>query len=133
MIASAFITMKPKFAFRFAAAFILAIASRAQSDQGEAQKTLQPPIAFSIPHSWTRRGLVMERQKDEQGSSVSGDPCIVWDEAINGWRMVFFHAPPGHAQAICLNHHDPGPGQWKFEGPLPVTNPKVVGGFHKPF
>jgi len=88
---------------------------------------------FSIPHSWTRRGLIMERQKDEQGSGVSGDPCIVWDEAIRGWRMVLFHDPPGHAQAICLNHDDLGPGQWKYEGPLPVKNPKVVGGFHKPF
>jgi hypothetical protein len=93
----------------------------------------EPTHPFTIPHSWTRRGLILERQKDKQGSGVSGDPCIVWDEAINGWRMVLFHDPPGHAQAICLNHDDLGPGQWKFEGPLPVTNPKVVGGFHKPF
>ena len=53
-------------------------------------------MSFKIPWVWTRRGLVLERQKDEHVSSVSGDPCIVWDEAINGWRMVFFYSPPGH-------------------------------------
>lgn len=86
---------------------------------------------FTIPSSWTRRGVVLERQKG--GHGVSGDPCIVWDEAINGWRMVLFYDPGGHAQAICTNRDDLGPGQWKFEGPLPVANPEAVGGFHKPF
>ncbi len=75
----------------------------------------------------------MERTKDERNSSVSGDPCIVWDDAINRWRMVFFFWPPGHAQAVCLNRDDLGPGNWKMEGPLPVTNPDAVGSFHKPF
>ena len=90
---------------------------------------------FTIPKAWLRRGLVLERPKEEnqQESLVSGDPCIVWDEAINGWRMVFFHSPPGHGQAVCLNRTDLGPGQWKLEGPLAVANPEVVGGFHKPF
>jgi|SRR5208283_4040746 len=88
---------------------------------------------FTIPSSWTRRGVVLERQKDGKDSGLSGDPCIVWDEAINGWRMVLFYYPPGHAQAVCLNRDDVGPGQWRFEGPLPVANPQAVGGFHKPF
>src|SRR5437588_1281788 len=86
---------------------------------------------FAVPRAWTRRGLVLARQKEDFG--VSGDPCIVWDEAIKGWRMVFFYSPPGHAQAICLNRDDVGPGQWKLEGPLLVANPQTVGGFHKPF
>ncbi len=47
--------------------------------------------------------------------------------------MVFFHTPEGHAQAICTNRNDLGHGNWKLEGPLPVTNPEVVGDFHKPF
>jgi hypothetical protein len=129
-------SMKAGLALRLAlaaATFILGVTSRAQNDQGEAQKKLEPPRAFTIPHSWTRRGLVLKREKDEHDWGVSGDPCIVWDDSINGWRMVFFHDPQGHAQAVCLNHDDPGPGQWKFEGPLPVANPKAVGGFHKPF
>jgi len=32
-----------------------------------------------------------------------------------------------------MNRDDVGPGQWTFEGPLPVTNPQVVGAFQKPF
>jgi hypothetical protein len=115
-------------------AFVIQSVSMVLAIPQEAPKErTEPAHGFTIPHSWARRGPIMERQKDEQGSGVSGDPCIVWDEAINGWRMVLFHDPPGHAQAICLNHDDLGPGQWKFEGALPVTNPKVVGGFHKPF
>src|SRR6266850_3942142 len=95
------------------AAFISQVVSVVLASAQEAPKEKpESPHGFSIPHSWTRRGLVMERQKDEQGSGVSGDPCVVWDQAINGWRMVLFHAPPGHAQAICLNHDDLGPGQW---------------------
>ena len=86
---------------------------------------------FVIPNTWARQGVVLERQKADSG--VCGDPCIVWDEDIHGWRMVLFYSPPGHAQAICTNLADLGPGQWMFEGPLPVTNPEVVGGFHKPF
>src|ERR1043166_2459515 len=86
---------------------------------------------FAIPNAWTRRGLVLERPHKDSG--VRGDPCIVWDDASPGWRMVLFYAPPGHAQAVCTNRDDPGPGQWKLEGPLPVTNPEAVGGFHKPF
>src|SRR5262249_25236336 len=69
---------------------------------------------FAIPTGWTRRGLVLERQHKDKG--VSGDPCIVWDDAVQGWRMVLFYDPPGHAQAVCTNRDDPGPGHWKLEG-----------------
>jgi len=102
-----------------------------QSTPQPPAKNNEPRVEIAIPASWTRRGVVLERQRGEQG--VSGDPCIVWDEAIHGWRMVLFYDPPGHAQAVCKNLADLGPGQWKLEGPLPVANPKVVGGFHKPF
>ena len=37
---------------------------------------------FTIPSAWTRRGVVLKRQQDDKG--VSGDPCIVWDEMIDG-------------------------------------------------
>src|ERR1700722_4461910 len=92
-----------------------------------------PEHGFTIPNAWVRKGLVLTNEAGGKGSGVSGDPCIVWDDAIKGWRMVFFHTPEGHAQAINLNQKDPALGQWKLEGPLPVTNPAVVGGFHKPF
>ena len=75
----------------------------------------------------------MEREKDGRISSVSGDPCIVWDDAVKGWRMVFFYWPPGHSQAVCFNRDDLGPGNWTMEGPLPVTNPEAIGSFQKPF
>lgn len=86
---------------------------------------------IAIPVRWTRNGLVLPRQSG--ASSVSGDPCIVWDEGVGAWRMVLFYAPPGSAQAICSNLDADGRGDWKIEGPIPVTNPEVVGGFHKPF
>jgi len=86
---------------------------------------------FVIPKAWTRQGLVIERYQADKG--VSGDPCIVWDEDIQGWRMVLFYDPWGAAQAVCMNRDNIGPGQWKVEGPLNVANPEVVGFFHKPF
>ena len=86
---------------------------------------------FVIPKTWTRQGLVIERYQADRG--VSGDPCIVWDEDIKGWRMVLFYDPWGCAQAICTNPDDLGPGQWKVEGRLNVTNLEVMGGYHKPF
>ena len=108
------------------------VTSGAQA-QDASQKTANSELraGFAIPSAWSRRGVVLERKRSDGG--VSGDPCIVWDETIPGWRMVLFYDPPGHAQAICTNRDDLGPGQWKLEGPLPVTNPQAVGGFHKPF
>src|SRR5262249_24608375 len=103
----------------------------AQDERGNSNRAQQQPYRFAIPRTWTRRGVVLERHKGEHG--VSGDPCIVWDETIRGWRMVLFYDPPGHGQAVCTNRDNLGSGQWKFEGPLPVTNPEAVGGFHKPF
>jgi len=90
------------------------------------------PVKFQIPTHWQREGLVLSRKAGED-SGVAGDPCIVWDPDIDSWRMVLFYSPPGHAQAVCLSKNDLGPGQWKFQGPLQVTNPNAVGGFHKPF
>src|ERR1700760_1680793 len=67
---------------------------------------------LNIPTRWERRGLVLPRQAGHE-SSVSGDPCIVWDDAIGGWRMVLFYDPPGTAQAICMNRDDLSGGQRK--------------------
>jgi hypothetical protein len=86
---------------------------------------------FVIPDAWTRQGLVIERHQADKG--VSGDPCIVWDEDIQAWRMVLFYDPWGAAHAICTNLDNLGPGQWELEGRLNVANPETVGFFHKPF
>jgi hypothetical protein len=90
------------------------------------QKSKDPASSAIQPNGYSifLTALVLERQRPDQG--VSGDPCIVWDEAIRGWRMVLFCDPWGHAQAICTNRDDLGPGQWKLEGPLPVTNPESL-------
>jgi hypothetical protein len=117
----------------YVASFFVMSASLAQDVGKQPKETVERRRSFTIPKAWTRSGLVLERQKGERGSGVCGDPCIVWDEAINGWRMIFFYSPPGHGQAVCLNRDDVGPGKWKLEGPLPVANPQAVGGFHKPF
>src|SRR5579872_7089934 len=87
--------------------------------------TMRQDHGFSIPNHWNRKGVVLERSKSDAG--VVGDPCIVWDEDIEGWRMFLFHDPPGHGQSVCMDREDIGPGRWKYEGPLGVTNPEAVG------
>jgi len=59
---------------------------------------------FAIPHAWTRRGVVLERQPGDKG--VSGDPCIVWDEAI---------IPPGAENAFDSKHTDAVTGYYFSE------------------
>lgn len=92
-------------------------------------------MRYDIPRSWRRCGLVLARDTSATTCSVAGDPCIVWDEEISGWRMVLFFSPPGHGQAICRTPADIGPGRWEFLGPLPFSNPTdLLGGTtHKPF
>jgi hypothetical protein len=66
---------------------------------------------------------------------VVGDPCIVRDDDIDGWRMFLFFSPPGCGHAICPKGLEPGPGHWKLEGSLVFTNPKELcgGSTHKPY
>lgn len=90
-------------------------------------------IKISIPTDWERRGLAVGRRLTDTGESVAGDPCIVWDDEVNGWRMLLFYAPPGHAHAVC---RDPlGRGPWTVEGPLSFVNPEALlgGHTHKPY
>lgn len=87
------------------------------------------------PAGWRRCGLVIPRNATGPGSEVVGDPCVVWDEDIDGWRMFLFYSPPGCGQAICPAGLGDGPGRWQVEGPLVFTNPRDIlgGGTHKPF
>ena len=88
-----------------------------------------------LPAAWTHEGLVLPRKHDGGNSDVVGDPCIVWDEAIPGWRMFLFYDPPGCGQAICRDRASVGAGHWTFLGPLAFTNPDAMihGGLHKPW
>lgn len=94
-----------------------------------------PGAGFEIPTRWKRGGLVLPRAAEGDGSRVLGDPCIVWDEEINGWRMVLFSEPPGHAHAVCRSATDVGPGQWELLGRMEFTNPHDAphGTTHKPY
>ena len=68
-------------------------------------------MKYDITNTWRRCGLVQARdQSAAGGSSVAGDPCIVWDEELSVWRMVLFFDPPGHAHAVCHTKDDVGPG-----------------------
>lgn len=69
------------------------------------------PNGITIPRRWRRLGLVVPRAENGDKTSVAGDPCIVWDEDLPGWRMVLFFEPPGHARAVCRTPEDVGPGR----------------------
>jgi hypothetical protein len=77
-------------------------------------KAIAKVARFDIPHSWKRLGLLLQRTIEGPGSSVIGDPCIVRDEDINGWRMFLFFDPPGCGQAVCPQGLDPGAGHWRL-------------------
>lgn len=92
-------------------------------------------MSYEIPSNWRRLGLVLARDTRAGASSVAGDPCIVWDDELPGWRMVLFFDPPGHAHAICRSRDNIGLGHWELVGPLAFTNPGDLAGnaTHKPF
>lgn len=87
-----------------------------------------------VPTRWRRCGLILPRQKTGIGSEVVGDPCVVWDDRINNWRMLLFCLPGGVGQAVCTGDPTRADG-WRVEGGLAFTNPSdVIGGFtHKPY
>ena len=74
-------------------------AACAQDVSAKSADVKKPREGFAIPGAWARRGVVLERQRSDGG--VSGDPCIVWDEAtladynrdpkakVPGTKMVF--------------------------------------------
>jgi hypothetical protein len=74
--------------------------------------------------------------RGEKGSfdgRVVGDPCIVWDDGINAWRMFYFASPGiGSAEqargriagmAVSRSADEIGPGDWRKTGPARVENP----------
>ena len=86
--------------------------------------------------AWKRHGIVIGRTSSGPGSGVVGDPCIVWDETVQAWRMVYFCWPPGHAQAVATRRDLLSPDcRWETQGPLLFSNPEALlgGGTHKPW
>ena len=88
----------------------------------------------SMATIFRREGLVQARSAEGFGQKVVGDPCVVWDPEIDGWRMVLFFQPPGHAHAVSFDRTG-APGSWSNPEPLTFTNPeRFFGeGTHKPF
>jgi hypothetical protein len=115
-------------------AVLEAMPSIARSQEPGDSKAIPKVTQFDIPHSWKRLGLVLQRTIEGPGSSVIGDPCIVRDEDIDGWRMFLFFDPPGCGQAVCPKGLDPMPGHWRMEGAIRFENPQNLrGSTHKPY
>jgi hypothetical protein len=57
---------------------------------------------YGIPKSWRRAVIVLQRSLEGPGSIVVGDPCIVRDDDIDGWRMFLFFDPPGFGISYLL-------------------------------
>ncbi len=89
---------------------------------------LMKSAPLEIPRRWSRRGLVIPRA---QNDGVVGDPCIVWDEEINTWRMVLFCQPGGHGQTVCVETVGGVPSRWSPVEPIRFSDPTVV--THKPY
>ncbi len=95
------------------------------------------PVALDPPRDWQRLGLILARRASGVGSQVVGDPAIVWDAELPGWRMFLFMEPPGHGEAVC-RVADPGilpqADDWSEPVPLEFTNPGALlgGTTHKP-
>ena len=101
--------------------------------------------AFALSHppqTWQRLGRIIERgMAGEFDASVTGDPCIVWDEAHERYRMFYFaqkHVDGREVnavgQALARSALDIGAGAWYKLGPLAYVNPDaLLGGAHKPW
>ena len=69
-----------------------------------------------------------------KGTFVVGDPCIVWDEEADTWRMFLFLTPSGNGEAVWTGAASNDWASWRILGPLRFTNPEALlgGGTHKP-
>jgi hypothetical protein len=83
---------------------------------------------------WIRDGLVLARGAFGAGNEVVGDPCVVWDEDEEAWRMFLFFDPPGHASSLARTV-DPEVDDWLIPEPLTFTDDAPIAGrlAHKPF
>ncbi len=94
------------------------------------------------PASWQRLGIIMHHgQPGEYDSSVIGDPCIVWDESQQKYRMYYFaqrhvngKEENRNANAISKSAVEVGPGDWVKQGLVEFSNPELLGiNGHKAF
>jgi hypothetical protein len=66
---------------------------------------------------------------------VVGDPCIVWDESVQTWRMFYFASGthpdtnargPRTAMALAASGEEIGPGDWTKAGLITFVNPQAL-------
>ena len=104
---------------------------------------LDTPFALARPpKTWTRLGIAIERGTiGSFDSSVTGDPCIVWDENESRYRMFYFAQKHVGQREINANAHALGcfdegawPKNWQKLGLIQYVNPDaLLGDAHKPW
>lgn len=68
-------------------------------------------------------------ESGEIDSGVVGDPCIVWDEMIERWRMFYFAQMEGKdstCMAISRSPDEVAGGDWSKEGPVEILGESEV-------
>lgn len=83
---------------------------------------------------WTldTRCIIPRGPQGSWDSRVAGDPCIVWDEDIETWRMFYFASgldamgERGSRTGIAVSRspEDIGPGDWEKQGAPSLVNPE---------
>jgi len=100
--------------------------------------------SFSLRHKpidWKRLGIALERgEPGSYDSSVTGDPCIVWDAEYECYRMFYFAQRHENGAEVNSNAHaiassdDELPTNWRKLGPITYENPEhLLGDAHKPW
>lgn len=92
------------------------------------------------PKTWERLGAIMKRgDPGDFDSSVTGDPCIVWDDIHQHYHMFYFaqkHTQDRevNSNGLAVSENNAGFNRWSKLGPLVYTNPETLGGdTHKPW
>jgi hypothetical protein len=105
---------------------------------------MKTSVTFALSHppaNWKRLGIALQRGgPDAYDASVTGDPCIVWDEDANRYRMFYFAQRHENGKEInsivqALAQTDMIiPNRWRKLGPVVYRNPDVLlGDAHKPW
>ena len=92
-------------------------------------------IASVADLNWHYLGRAIKRGPSGSfDSDVTGDPCIVWDDEEQRYRMFYFaqtHTGDGSevncvANAVSAGRDLVGPGDWRKLGPVEYTNPESL-------
>jgi len=100
-------------------------------------------------HNWAARKWEIDARcvlpcgvGNEFDGSVVGDPCVIWDEEFNAWRMFYFAGagrdytgakqhPTVAGIALSKSAEDIAPGDWKKTGAVELADTPGRRGGHK--